>query len=117
VVPTPRHPLQPRRGRDPDHPGQSAPDPVGDAGGGWLIFALPPAEIAVHPATDGGRAGFYLLCDDVAASVAALQADGIEVIRPISDQGWGLLTAITSPAGSSSASPAPAPDGGTIELS
>jgi hypothetical protein len=38
-----------------------------DAGGGWLIFALPPAELAVHPAEAGGRAALYLLCDDVAA--------------------------------------------------
>jgi hypothetical protein len=70
-----------------------------DAGGGWLIFALPPAELAVHPAEEGGRAELYLLCDDVAATVAALQAEGIEIARPISDQGWGLLTAITLPGG------------------
>jgi hypothetical protein len=70
-----------------------------DAGGGWLIFALPPAEIAVHPATEEGRAELYLMTDDVAATVAALQAEGIEVARPISDQGWGLLTAITLPGG------------------
>jgi hypothetical protein len=42
-----------------------------DAGGGWLIFALPPAELAVHPAEEGGRAELYLVCDDVAATVAA----------------------------------------------
>jgi uncharacterized glyoxalase superfamily protein PhnB len=70
-----------------------------DAGGGWLIFALPPAEIAVHPAEAGGRAELYLMTDDVAATVAALQAEGIEVARPVSDQGWGLLTAITLPGG------------------
>ena len=70
-----------------------------DAGGGWLIFALPPAEIAVHPATDGGRAELYLMTDDLAATVAALQVEGIEIARPISDQGWGLLTAITLPGG------------------
>ncbi|MET0150073.1 MAG: VOC family protein [Acidimicrobiales bacterium] len=70
-----------------------------DAGGGWLIFALPPAEIAVHPAEQGGRAELYLMTDDVAATVAALQAEGIEVARPVSDQGWGLLTAITLPGG------------------
>ena len=57
-----------------------------DAGGGWLIFALPPAEL-------------YLLCDDVAATVAALQAEGIGVARAISGQGWGLLTAISLPGG------------------
>jgi hypothetical protein len=39
-----------------------------EAGGGWLIFALPPAELAVHPAQAGGRAELYLLCDDVAAT-------------------------------------------------
>ena len=70
-----------------------------DAGGGWLIFALPPAEIAVHPATDGGRAELYLMTDDLTATVAALQVEGIEIARQISDQGWGLLTAITLPGG------------------
>jgi hypothetical protein len=70
-----------------------------DAGGGWLILALPPAELAVHPATEGGRTELYLMTDDVAATVAALQAEGIEIARPISDQGWGLLTAITLPGG------------------
>jgi predicted enzyme related to lactoylglutathione lyase len=78
-----------------------------DAGGGWLIFALPPAELAVHPASEGGRAELYLLCDDVAATVTALSAEGIEIARPITDPGWGLLTAITLPAGSSSASTSP----------
>jgi hypothetical protein len=47
-----------------------------DAGGGWLIFALPPAELAVHPAERGGRAELYFMTDDVAATVAALQAEG-----------------------------------------
>jgi hypothetical protein len=47
-----------------------------DAGGGWLIFALPPAELAVHPAVEGGRAELYLLSDDVTATVAALEAEG-----------------------------------------
>jgi hypothetical protein len=70
-----------------------------DAGGGWLIFALPPAEIAVHPAEEGGRAELYLLCDDVAATVEALRAEGIQVTGPISDRGWGLLTAIALPGG------------------
>jgi hypothetical protein len=53
-----------------------------DAGGGWLIFALPPTELAVHPADEGGRAELYLLCDDVIATVTALQAEEIEVARP-----------------------------------
>jgi uncharacterized glyoxalase superfamily protein PhnB len=70
-----------------------------DAGGGWLIFALPPAELAVHPATEGGRAELYLMCDDVTATVAALEAEGIQTTQPINDQGWGLLTAIRLPGG------------------
>jgi hypothetical protein len=70
-----------------------------DAGGGWLIFALPPAEIAVHPADEGGRTELYLLCDDVAATIDALRASGIEVTRPVTDQGWGLLTTIALPGG------------------
>jgi hypothetical protein len=70
-----------------------------DAGGGWRIFALPPAEIAVHPAEEGGRAELYLMCDDVAATLADLEAKGLQVARPVSDQGWGLLTAITLPGG------------------
>ena len=70
-----------------------------DAGGGWLIFALPPAELAVHPATEGGRAELYLMTDDIAATVTALQGEGMELARPVSDQGWGLLTAIALPGG------------------
>jgi hypothetical protein len=70
-----------------------------DAGGGWLIFALPPAEIAVHPAGEGGRTELYLMCDDVEATLAVLRAKGIEATTPVSDQGWGLLTAISLPGG------------------
>ena len=70
-----------------------------DAGGGWLIFALPPAEIAVHPGDEGGRAALYLMTDDLDATIDALKAEGIEVARPVSDQGWGLLTAIALPGG------------------
>src|SRR5919205_774916 len=70
-----------------------------DAGGGWLIFALPPAELAVHPAEEGGRTELYHMTDDVGATVAALQAEEVEIARPISDQGWGLRTAITLPGG------------------
>jgi catechol 2,3-dioxygenase-like lactoylglutathione lyase family enzyme len=67
-----------------------------DAGGGWLIFALPPAELAVHPQDPGGAHELYLMCDDVRATVAQL---GLELTREVSDQGWGLLTAIRLPGG------------------
>jgi catechol 2,3-dioxygenase-like lactoylglutathione lyase family enzyme len=71
-----------------------------DAGGGWLIFAAPPAELAAHPA-DGGAAHheLYLMCDDIEATVAELRAKGVEVVRPVTDERWGLLTAIALPGG------------------
>lgn len=71
-----------------------------DAGGGWLIFALPPAELAVHPSDSGTRHELYLMCDDIRATLAELRAKGVEVARDVSDQGWGLLAAIRLPDGS-----------------
>lgn len=62
--------------------------PSADAGGGWLIFALPPAELAVHPADGDGRHELYLMCDDIHATLAGLQDKGVEVARGVSDQGW-----------------------------
>jgi catechol 2,3-dioxygenase-like lactoylglutathione lyase family enzyme len=70
-----------------------------DAGGGWLIFALPPAELAVHPADGDGRPELYLMCDDIQATLAELRAKGVETAREVSDQGWGLLAAIRLPDG------------------
>ena len=69
-----------------------------DAGGGWLIFAMPPAELAVHPA-DGGRHELYLMCDDIHETLAELRAKGVEVAEEVADQGWGLLAAIRLPDG------------------
>lgn len=73
-----------------------------DAGGGWLIFALPPAEAAVHPtdAASNGRHELYLMCDDVAATVEELTSHGVEFTQPVTDAGWGLLTALRLPGGS-----------------
>jgi catechol 2,3-dioxygenase-like lactoylglutathione lyase family enzyme len=68
-----------------------------DAGGGWLIFKLPPGEVAVHPA-DGPSHELYLMCDDVAATVEQLAAKGV-TCGEVSDQGWGLLTSIRLPGG------------------
>jgi catechol 2,3-dioxygenase-like lactoylglutathione lyase family enzyme len=69
-----------------------------DAGGGWLIFAMPPAELAVHPAGEG-RHELYLMCDDIHETLAELAAKGVEVAREVSDQGWGLLAGIRLPDG------------------
>jgi hypothetical protein len=61
-----------------------------DAGGGWLIFALPPAELAVHPADGESRHQLYLMCDDIGATLAELRARGAESRRrsPISAGAW-----------------------------
>jgi predicted enzyme related to lactoylglutathione lyase len=69
-----------------------------DAGGGWLIFALPSAELGVHPDA-GNRHELYLMCDDIHATVEELKAKGAEFTGPISDQGFGPVTAIRMPGG------------------
>lgn len=79
-----------------------------DAGGGWLIFALPPTEVAVHPASGHeGRepvpgndtpAELYLMCDDVEKVRADLVGRGVECTEP-TDAGWGVLVALTLPGG------------------
>ena len=71
-----------------------------EGGGGWLIFAMPPAELAVHPADGDGRHELYLMCDDIHATLADLRGEGVEVARGVADQGWGLLAAIRLPDGS-----------------
>ena len=73
--------------------------PSVDAGGGWLIFALPPAELAAHPADAGGRHELYLMCDEIESTVAELKAKGVEFTAPVSDQGFGLLTSLKLPGG------------------
>lgn len=72
-----------------------------DAGGGWLIFALPPAELGVHPIepTDTGRHELYLMCDDIHKTVEELTAKGVEFPKPIEDQGFGLVTWLKIPGG------------------
>jgi catechol 2,3-dioxygenase-like lactoylglutathione lyase family enzyme len=72
-----------------------------DAGGGWLIFALPPAELACHPTApeDSGRHELFLMCDDIEATVAELEAKGVELAAPISDAGFGRLTRLRVPGG------------------
>jgi predicted enzyme related to lactoylglutathione lyase len=63
-----------------------------DSGGGWLIFALPPTELGVHPHDGEPSHELFLMCDDVEATVAELTAKGVRFVEPISDQGFGLLT-------------------------
>jgi predicted enzyme related to lactoylglutathione lyase len=70
-----------------------------DAGGGWLIFAMPPAELAVHPADGPGHHELYLMCDDIKATLDDLRAKGVEVSAEITNAGWGLLASIKLPSG------------------
>jgi catechol 2,3-dioxygenase-like lactoylglutathione lyase family enzyme len=68
-----------------------------DAGGGWLIFALPPAELAVHPAEDTGRSELYLMTDDLDTTLAQLRERGVTIAADPSDQGWGVLASVEVP--------------------
>jgi catechol 2,3-dioxygenase-like lactoylglutathione lyase family enzyme len=70
-----------------------------DAGDGWLIFRLPPAELAVHPTDGESKAEFYLMCDDIEGLLARLAGEGVVVASPVTDQGWGLLASIRLPSG------------------
>jgi catechol 2,3-dioxygenase-like lactoylglutathione lyase family enzyme len=70
-----------------------------DAGGGWLIFALPPAELATHPTDEQPRHELYLMCDDIHATVEELKAKGVELDADITDQRWGLTTSLKLPGG------------------
>src|SRR5882762_3203040 len=70
-----------------------------DAGHGWLIFALPPAEIAVHPAAEGGKHEIYLMSADLPATVQTLENHSNVKCEPVTDQGWGLLTHLRLPGG------------------
>ena len=69
-----------------------------DVGHGWLIFGLPPSEVAVHPAEKSGSQELYLMCDDVAAFVAEMTTHGL-ACGPVQNQGWGLVTQLTLPGG------------------
>jgi catechol 2,3-dioxygenase-like lactoylglutathione lyase family enzyme len=81
-----------------------------DAGGGWLIFGLPPSELAVHPAEPDVpqqparghvmSAAVYLMCDDVRATVSSLEARGV-ACTPLEHPRWGITTTVALPSGGS----------------
>ena len=70
-----------------------------DAGHGWLIFALPPAEVAVHPADENGRHELYFMCDDLKAEMSALGKKGVPCSE-VKKERWGSITSIRLPSGS-----------------
>jgi catechol 2,3-dioxygenase-like lactoylglutathione lyase family enzyme len=69
-----------------------------DAGHGWLIFALPPAEVAVHPSDENDVHELFLMCDDVHALIVEMKQKNVEC-SPIDEQRWGSITRVTLPGG------------------
>lgn len=72
--------------------------PSVDAGHGWLIFKLPPAELAVHPSEANNTHELYLMCDDVKAFIAEMAAKGVQC-SAVDEQRWGAITKLTLPGG------------------
>jgi catechol 2,3-dioxygenase-like lactoylglutathione lyase family enzyme len=71
-----------------------------DAGDGWLIFALPPGEFAVHPGPGWGEVSqhqVFFMCHDIEATMEELRRKGVEFVAPITDQGYGLMTRFAVP--------------------
>jgi catechol 2,3-dioxygenase-like lactoylglutathione lyase family enzyme len=75
--------------------------PSVDAGGGWLIFELPPGELGIHPGPgwtgEVGQHELFLMCHDIAATVEELAAEGVEFTGPVADEGFGLVTKLKVP--------------------
>jgi catechol 2,3-dioxygenase-like lactoylglutathione lyase family enzyme len=71
-----------------------------DAGGGWLIFRLPPAELAVHPAEGPAAHELFFMCDDIEATRDELAAKGAQLTQGVSEERWGRLTRLRLPGGS-----------------
>lgn len=70
-----------------------------DAGDGWLILALPPSELAVHPTDDEPKQELYLACDDIAATLETCVAHGATIDRAPTEAGWGVVATIMLPSG------------------
>ncbi|MBV9404128.1 MAG: extradiol dioxygenase [Acidobacteriaceae bacterium] len=69
-----------------------------DAGRGWLIFALPPSELAVHPADENERAELYFMCTDLKTEIAVLAQKGVSC-SPVQEARWGSVAKIKLPSG------------------
>jgi catechol 2,3-dioxygenase-like lactoylglutathione lyase family enzyme len=69
-----------------------------DAGHGWMIFALPPGEAAVHPSDENDKHELYFMCDDVQAFMRAMKEKNV-ACAPVTEQRWGSLTRVTLPGG------------------
>ena len=69
-----------------------------DVGGGWLIFGLPPAEVAVHPSDTDDVHEFYLMCDDLEGFITDMKKHNI-ASSPVQEEAWGSVTRLTLPGG------------------
>ena len=70
-----------------------------DAGGGWLIFKLPPAEVAVHPSESSVAHELYFMCDDIDGTMRELRAKGVEFTQEVAEERWGRVTRFRLPGG------------------
>ncbi len=70
-----------------------------DSGGGWLIFALPPSELAIHPTEEEDDRELFLLCEDIEATAKELERKRVTLARPFDEESWGRVTRITLPGG------------------
>lgn len=90
--------------RDPDADraffAEALGQPHVDAGGGWLIFKLPPAEVAVHPSESSVQHELFLMCDDIEGTVRDLRSKGVEFTQEITEERWGRVTRLRLPGGS-----------------
>jgi catechol 2,3-dioxygenase-like lactoylglutathione lyase family enzyme len=70
-----------------------------DAGDGWLIFRLPPAELGIHPASgpEAGQHELYLMCDDLDATIVELRSKGVEFVGDVQAAGWGSTITLQVP--------------------
>jgi len=73
--------------------------PSVDAGHGWLLFSLPPAELGIHPADKDNHQELWLMCDDITKTVEQLRNKGVQFSGPINNESFGLVTAIKLPGG------------------
>jgi Glyoxalase/Bleomycin resistance protein/Dioxygenase superfamily len=70
-----------------------------DAGGGWLIFALPPAELGIHPDEGSTHHQMSMMCDDIGTTAGELRAKGVQIDGEPQDQGWGITVMMNLPGG------------------
>ena len=70
-----------------------------DAGGGWLIFKVPPAELAVHPSDGPSTNELYFMCDDLEATMRELRTKGVDFTHDVSEERWGRVTRLRLPGG------------------